>query len=144
MILLLRNASTCKANHMYQFVILDSMLSIAVKFNISRLNKANFDPLLVCILQFILTLNIIITICTVHVIHMVFISVLQAKVALIIICIFRWFGYCYGLSASPRCMYIFFWHCISFIKTILPFQYFLISVRQVMLGHSDQMLLSFR
>jgi len=116
LILLLRNASTCKANHMYQFVILDSMLSIAVKFNISRLNKANFDPLLVCILQFILTLNIIITICTVHVIHMVFISVLQAKVALIIICIFRWFGYCYGLSASPRCMYIFFLALYLFYK----------------------------
>jgi hypothetical protein len=96
-----------------------------VKFNVARLNKENLDPLLVCILQFILTLNIIITICMVHVKHMVFISVLQAKVALIIICIFRWFGYCYGLSASPCCMYIFFLPCISFIKSILPFQYFL-------------------
>ena len=83
-------------------------------------------------------LNIIIII----VMHMAFISVLQAKVALIIICIFRWFGYCYGLSPSPCCMYIlalcFFYKVHTSIYNIF------LPARQVILGHSDEMLLSYR
>ena len=117
---------------MYQFVILYSRLSITVKFDIARLNKANLDPLLVCILRFILTCH-----------HHMYGPCLQAKVAVIIICIFRWFGYCYGISATPCCMFFFFALYLFYeIHTSIPISF--ISVKQVILGHSDQMLLSFR
>jgi hypothetical protein len=69
--------------------------------------------------------------------HMSLVFVLQDKVALVIICIFIWFSYSYGLPPSPCCMYIL---ALCFFYKVYTISKYFLFVRQIILRHSDEMI----